>query len=160
APLVGSFPLDKIKKRNSALLNEKIKTTLSQMKTQFEKAMILTLDDEETQLMAFAWDENFQDIGDTASVVPLKTPSIFNIVSSTQKPFHGYISQNQINDDFFAGWNKGKVPEHVTISPILVNEKVIGMLLGFGTKDTYNRVSLNLAEKLSTEFTKGLIQVA
>ncbi|MGZ3827101.1 MAG: hypothetical protein ACXVCR_19280, partial [Bdellovibrio sp.] len=47
APLVGSFPLDKIKKRNSALLNEKIKTTLSQMKTQFEKAMILTLDDEE-----------------------------------------------------------------------------------------------------------------
>lgn len=151
-----NFSLDKIKRKNSALLGEKIKTTLSQMKIQFEKSMILTLDDQESQLIAFAWDENFHDIKDTSLSIPLKTPSIFSIVSSTQKAFHGYISPNQINEDFFADWNQGRIPDHVTITPIMINEKLVGMLMGFGSKSTYNRASLNLAEKLSTDFVKGL----
>lgn len=153
---LGNFALEKIKKKNTTLLGEKIKTTLSQMKTQFEKSMILTLDDQETQAMAFAWDENFKDVKDAASSIILNSPSIFNIVSSTQKPFHGYISPNPINESFFADWNNGRVPEHVTIAPILIKEKVVGMLMGFGTKNTYNKISLNLAEKLSNEFVKGL----
>lgn len=152
----GNLALEKIKKKNAVLLGEKIKTILSQMKTQFEKSMILTLDDQETQVVAFAWDENFQSVKDTSASIPLKTPSIFNIVSSTQKAFHGYISPNKINENFFADWNQGRIPEHVTITPILINEKLIGMLMGFGTKATYNKVSLNLAEKLSTDFVKGL----
>lgn len=152
----GNFTLDKLKKKNSVLLGEKVKTTLSQMKTQFEKSMILTLDDQETQIVAFAWDESFQDVQTMSTSFPLKTPSIFNIVSSTQKAFHGYISPNKINEDFFADWNQGRIPDHVTITPILVNEKLVGMLMGFGTKSTYNKASLNLAEKLSTDFVKGL----
>lgn len=152
----GNFTLDKLKKKNSLLLSEKVKTTLSQMKTQFEKSMILTLDDQETQIVAFAWDESFQEVQSMSTSFPLKKPSIFNIVSSTQKAFHGYISPNQINEDFFADWNQGRIPDHVTITPILVNEKLVGMLMGFGTKSTYNKASLNLAEKLSTDFVKGL----
>ncbi|MGZ3772113.1 MAG: hypothetical protein ACXVCY_08480 [Pseudobdellovibrionaceae bacterium] len=153
---MGHFTLDKIKKKNAHMLNDKIKTTLSQMKTQFEKSIILSLDEQETQVVPFAWDESFQDIKDTSISVPLQTPSIFNIVSATQKPFHGYISPNKINQDFFVDWNNGNIPEHVTITPIIIDEKVIGMLMGFGTKSNYNKDSLNLAEKLSSDFVKGL----
>lgn len=152
----GNFALEKIKKKNTALINEKVKSILSEMKAHFEKSMIVTLDDQETQLIAFAWDENFQGMKDTSMRFPLKTPSIFNIVVATQKPFHGYISLNEINEKFFEDWNEGRIPDHVTVAPIIVDEKLVGMLVGFAEKSAYNKVSLNLAEKLSTEFVKGL----
>ncbi|MDG0816669.1 dihydrolipoyllysine-residue succinyltransferase component of 2-oxoglutarate dehydrogenase complex [Bdellovibrio svalbardensis] len=152
----GTFSLDKLKKKNTTLLTERVKTTLSEMKTHFEKSMILTLDDLETQATAFAWDENFKGMKDTSVRVPLKTPSIFNIVAATSKPFHGYVSLNEINEKFFEDWNQGRIPDHVTIAPILINDKLVGMLVGFAEKAAYNRTSLNLVEKLSTEFVKGL----
>lgn len=151
----GQFSLEKIKKKNSSLLSENIKNVFTEMKTYFEKTMILTLDDEETQLMAFAWDENFQSMKDTSVRFPLKTPSIFNIVVSTQKPFHGYISLNEINEKFFDDWNQGNIPDHVTIVPIVSGEKLVGMLMGFGEKAAYNKTSLQLAERLSTDLMKG-----
>jgi hypothetical protein len=152
----GSFALEKMKKKNTTVIADKVKKTLSEMKAHFEKSMILSLDDQETQVTAFAWDENFQGVKDTSLRVPLKTPSIFNIVAATQKPFHGYISLNELNEKFFEQWNQGKIPDHVTISPIMMNEKLVGMLVGFAEKSAYNKVSLNLAEKLSGEFIKGL----
>lgn len=152
----GNFALDKIKKKNANLINEKVKKVFTEMKTHFEKSLILTLDDQESQLSVFAWDENFKGMKDTTMRIPLNTPSIFRIVSSTQKPFHGYISLNEINEKFFEDWNQGSIPDHVTITPILIQEKLVGMLMGFAEKSAYNRVSLNFAEKLSTEFTKNL----
>lgn len=152
----GHFALEKIKKKNATALNERIKNVLSEMKTHFDKSMILTLDDNETQMTAFAWDENFQGMKDTSMRFPLQTPSIFNIVATTQKPYHGYISLNEINEKFFDGWNQGKIPDHVTVTPIIVNEKLVGMLMGFAEKSAYNKVSLNLAEKLSSDLIKGI----
>ncbi|KYG65336.1 hypothetical protein AZI87_12350 [Bdellovibrio bacteriovorus] len=152
----GNFALERMKKKNAAILNERVKQILSEMKVHFEKSMILTLDEQETQMTAFAWDENFQGMKDTSMRFPLHTPSIFNIVASTQKSFHGYISLNEINEKFFEDWNQGRIPDHVTISPIIINEKLVGMLMGFAEKAAYNKVSLNLAEKLSVDFVKGL----
>lgn len=155
----ANFTLERIKRKNSQVVAEKIKSTLSEMKVHFEKSMILTLDDSESQLTALAWDENFKDMKDTGLRISLQTPSIFNIVASTQKPFHGYISLNEVNEKFFEGWNAGVIPDHVTITPLVIADKVVGMILGIADKSAYNKVSLNLAEKLSAEFVKGL-QVA
>lgn len=152
----GSFALEKIKKQQGPLIAEKIKRTLTDMKTHFKKAMILTVDENESQIMAFAWDESFQGIPDTSVRIPLKTPSIFNIVASTQKPFHGYVSLNQLNEKFFEDWNHGSIPDHVTITPVIVEDKVIAMLMGFADKSAYNKSSLLWAEKLSAEFIKDL----
>lgn len=152
----ANYLLEQVKKKNSTALNDKIKITLSQMKTHFEKSMILTVDNSESEVMAFAWDENFKSSSESSAPVPLRTPSIFSIVASTQKPFHGYISLNEINEKFFEDWNQGQIPDHVTISPIIVNERLMGMLMGFGSKATYNKTSLSLAEKLSIDFAKTL----
>lgn len=152
----GQFALDKVKKQNSSLINENIQAIFHEMKAHFAKSIILTLDADETQFTAFAWDESFQGVKDTSVRFPLKTPSIFNIVASTQKPFHGYISLNEVNEKFFEDWNQGHIPDHVTIVPITIDEKLVGMLMGFGEKSAYNKNSLLLAERLSSELTKGL----
>lgn len=152
----GGFYLDKIKKKNATLVNEKVKKLLAEMKVHFKKSLILTVDESESQLTVFAWDENFQGMKDTSMRLPLKTPSIFSIVSSTQKPFHGYISLNEINEKFFEDWNQGQIPDHVTITPLILNQRLVGMVMGFAEKSAYNKVSLSFTEKISHDFIEGL----
>lgn len=152
----GHFLLEKLKKKNGQLITEKVKTALTGMKAYFEKSMILTLDEEQTQLTAFAWDESFDKIKDVSQRIPLKKPSIFNIVVATQKPFHGYVSLNDENEKFFEVWNRSKIPDHITITPLVVQEKIVGLLVGFGEKSAYNKTTLKLSEKISNEFIQNL----
>jgi hypothetical protein len=148
--------LEALKKINGTAVDDRVKTTFTEMRNHFEKTMILTLDEKESQLVAFAWDDNFKGMKDPTIRVPLRVPSIFNIVASTQKSFHGYISLNEVNEKFFEDWNQGRIPDHVTIAPLIVEDKMVGMIMGFAEKSAYNKMSLNLAEKLSNEFVKNL----
>ncbi|MNL03516.1 hypothetical protein D3C87_1240560 [compost metagenome] len=148
--------LEVLKKKNGTAIDDRVKTTFTEMRNHFEKTMILTLDEKESQLVAFAWDDNFKGMKDPTIRVPLRVPSIFNIVASTQKSFHGYISLNEVNEKFFEDWNQGRIPDHVTIAPLIVEDKMVGMIMGFAEKSAYNKMSLNLAEKLSNEFVKNL----
>lgn len=148
--------LEALKKKNGTAVDDRVKTTFTEMRNHFEKTMILTLDEKESQLVAFAWDDNFKGMKDPTIRVPLRVPSIFNIVASTQKSFHGYISLNEVNEKFFEDWNQGRIPDHVTIAPLIVEDKMVGMIMGFAEKSAYNKMSLNLAEKLSNEFVKNL----
>lgn len=152
----GDLALERWNKKYGAQLGESVQSVLKQMKNHFEKSLILTLDDNETQLAAFAWDEEFAGVVHTDKRIPLGTPSIFNIVASTQKTFHGYISINEVNEKFFEDWNHGMIPDHVTLAPILLKDKVVGMLMGFGEKSAYNKMALNTTEKLASELSQNL----
>lgn len=151
-----SLLMERLKVKYSTRFTDQIKKTLTGMKASFEKSMILTLNDQENQVAPFVWDEQFHDIKNSTARLPLKTPSIFNIVTETAKPFHGYVSINDINKKFFDDWNAGQTPEHMTIAPILIGEKIVGLLVGFANKSAYNKTSLNLAEKLSSELSASL----
>jgi hypothetical protein len=141
---------------NDAALARKIKSTFDQMKIHFEKAMILSVDKNETKAFVVAWDSGFDGKHKEDSIIPLKTPSMFNIVAATSKPYHGYVSLNDINEKFFESWNHGEIPDHITIVPILFQEKLVGMLMGFADKSAYNKASLQLAENLSNQFLADL----
>lgn len=148
--------LEALKKVNGSAMDARVKATFTEMRNHFEKSMILTLDSKESQLVAFAWDDNFKGMKDPTIAVPLRVPSVFNIVASTAKPFHGYISLNEVNEKFFEDWNQGRIPDHVTITPLIFEDKMVGMIMGFAEKSAYNKMSLSLAEKLSNEFVKNL----
>lgn len=154
--LDAALLLEVLKKKNGSTIDERVKTTFNEMRNHFEKSMILTLDSKESQLVAFAWDDNFKGMKDPTIAVPLRVPSVFNIVASTAKPFHGYISLNEVNEKFFEDWNQGRIPDHVTITPLILEDKMVGMIMGFAEKSAYNKMSLSLAEKLSNEFVKNL----
>lgn len=127
----------------------------SQMKSHFEKSLILAISDDESKLKVQFWDDGFKK-PQNEKVIPLKTPSIFNIVAQTVKPFHGPISLNEINEQFFEIWNQAQIPSHVTITPIVVQDKLVGMLMGIAGSQAFNKATLNFAEKLSTEISKDL----
>lgn len=154
-----NFHLRDLMTEKTYAIGNKIKATLAQMKSHFEKSLILSLNDTESSAIVFAWDESFNGEHNDSYSIPLNTPSIFNIVAATSKPFHGFVSLNEINEKFFEEWNHGAIPDHVTITPILLDVKVVGMLVGFAEKSAYNRASLNLAEKLALQLMKDF-QVA
>ncbi|HPI41868.1 MAG TPA: hypothetical protein PLJ21_13745, partial [Pseudobdellovibrionaceae bacterium] len=59
---------------------------------------------------------------------------------------------------FFEDWNKGQTPEHATLSPILINDQIVGMILGIGPKSLYNKQTLQKVDTLATEVGKRLEQ--
>ncbi len=124
------------------------KHTLHEMKVHFQKAMILTIKD--GMALPSFWDESFVHQGASTSAIPLNSASPFRIVYRTQKPYHGHIMNNDLNEKFFDEWNKGITPDHITISAVIVNDEVLGMLLGIGEKAADNKISLALTEKLAT----------
>ena len=152
----GNYQLDKWKKKYTPEITQKVTAVMTQMKSHFEKALILTIDEKESSLTAFAWDDNFKEVIDKSAPIPLQTPSIFNIVAATQKPFHGYISINEVNEKFFEDWNFGMIPDHVTIAPVIVGDQLVGMIVGLAQKSAFNKATLNFAEKVSNEFSKTL----
>lgn len=150
--ITTKFGCERLKKKNGASFTKKLEHTFAKMKDHFPQVMVLAIDDEQKKLLPFAWDESFSQIKDLNNSVPLGVPSIFNIVLNTQKPFHGYISINEVNEKFFDDWNQNTIPDHVTITPIIDNEQLVGMLLGMGDKKSYTKNHLNLAELVSSDF--------
>jgi hypothetical protein len=128
----------------------------TKMREHFPKILILSTDSKGLYAKPTVWDENFTDKPE-AQPVELKNPSIFRIVETTQKPFHGPISINEINEKFFQDWNENVIPPHVTVIPLINNDKVIGMLMGLADASAYNKASLQKAEKVAHDFMNKLI---
>lgn len=140
------------------LQNESVKA-FQKMKSHFEKTLILSISDDESKAKVQFWDENFKKPQEER-LIPLKTPSIFNIVAQTVKPFHGPVSLNEVNERFFDSWNHSQIPSHVTITPIVVKDRLVGMIMGFSNSQSYNKATLNYAEKVSHEIADDLQKAA
>ena len=140
------------------LQNETLKA-FQKMKSHFEKTLILSISDDESKAKVQFWDENFKKPQEER-LIPLKTPSIFNIVAQTVKPFHGPVSLNEVNERFFDSWNHSQIPSHVTITPIVVKDRLVGMIMGFSNSQSYNKATLNYAEKISYEIAEDLQKAA
>lgn len=152
----GKFFLAEAFKKASAQWTNEAGLIFSQMKTHFEKSLIFAVDEEGNQARAISWSDGFKPSNESS--VDLHRASIFRIASSTQKPFHGPISLNDVNEKFFNDWNNGFTPLHATIVPIMHESKLIGLLLGFGEASAYNRQVLQFTEKIAKEFSQKFSQ--
>lgn len=122
----------------------------------FPKNIILGTDHNLILAKVIAWD-TATSANSQAQPVDLRTASIFKIVVSTQKPFHGPVAANEVNSHFFSNWNNQQTPENLTIVPIISNDKVIAMVISFGQVSHYNRTTLQTAEKAADEFSGRII---
>lgn len=136
--------------QNQAFLDQ----VFSQMRTQFSKSMILVKSGD--YVKPWKWDENFKPTDSTVQQYSLPTPSPFRIVARTHKPYHGPVYTNDLNQKFFTQWNEAQIPEHLTIVPVIVDDKVVGMILGIGERAANTKSTLQLAEKIATGISKNM----
>lgn len=122
----------------------------------FHKAMILMKQGEE--MIPWKWDDKFEKSNPQhkKTAVPLASASPFRVVSRTQKSYHGYIVPNDVNDKFFQEWNGAQSPDHMTLSPILIDDILVGMVLGIGDKTSDTKTTLLQTEHLAEAMAKKL----
>lgn len=125
---------------------------LSEMEKNFSKCMLLVAQPDKNNevLKPYKWNSRFSKSNPSAkaTAIPLNLPSPFRVIFRTQKSYHGYIVPNDQNDQFFAEWNESQIPDHMTLSPILVDDVVVGAILGLGDKNADNKATLLQTEHL------------
>lgn len=155
----AAFFLEKMRKQGQDQFDKEVIATFQSMKTFFKKSMLLAIGDKDRLVKPILWDGAFDIQSPATAEFNLKIPSIFKVVSGTQKPYHGYIVPNDLNESFFESWNHGQIPDHVTIVPLMDGDHVVGMIMGFGEKASYNKNVLsfteNIAKGLSSKILKG-----
>jgi len=154
----AAYFLEKLRKQNAEKFDKAVLASFEQLKTFFKKSMLLAVGDKDRLIKPLLWDANFENPPNPVPEFSLKTPSIFRIVSGTQKPYHGYIIVNDLNESFFETWNQGQIPDHVTIVPLLDGDLVVGMLLGIGEKSNYNKNVLQFSETLAKDLTQKILK--
>jgi hypothetical protein len=134
--------------RTANKLADVVNNVFAEMSHHYKKSMILLAENEEAR--PWKWSEQFRPDGAINSI-SFATPNPFRIVSRSQKSYHGYVVPNESNDKFFEEWNEAKTPDHLTVAPILIEESLVGFLIGFGDKSADNKNSLMLCEKLAND---------
>ncbi|MCJ8277227.1 MAG: hypothetical protein HRT44_03885 [Bdellovibrionales bacterium] len=87
-------------------------------------------------------------------------PNIFRIAFKSSLPFHGEVSSNKVNDQYFDWWNGGEKPDMATVYPLIFDEACFGFLLGFDQGPEFDFVrSLKKMEDLISLSSKAFEQI-
>ncbi len=156
-----SYFLEKVRKQNQANFDKEVLACFNQFKTFFKKSMLLAIGDKDRVIKPIMWEGGDYEVRKPSVVeFNLKTPSIFKIVSGTQKPYHGYIVLNDLNESFFESWNYGQIPDHVTIIPLMDQDLVVGMIVGLGEKSCYNKNVLQFSENAVKDLSLKILKTS
>lgn len=104
----------------------------------FKKSILIAVDPSELYAIPVSWSDTITPRSKDLEKLDLNEPSIFKTVASTLKSYHGYIVLNESNEKFFEFWNQGQVPGNITMAPLIVRNKLVGMWMGLGESNTYN----------------------
>ena len=117
----------------------------------FSKFILVAVDPGELHAVPVSWSDTINPRSKDLEKLDLNEPSIFKTVASTLKSYHGYIVLNESNEKFFEFWNQGQVPGNITMVPLIVRNKLVGMWMGLGESNTYNWNSLKQMEARGKE---------
>jgi hypothetical protein len=72
--------------------------------------------------------------------VDLIKPNIFRIASVSNLPFHGPVSENEINQKYFDLWTGGKAPDAATIYPVSnQDDQLKGFIVCFSINEEFDQ---------------------
>jgi hypothetical protein len=127
---------------------------LNQFADYFEKVMVLQV--HQMMLKPYVWNDAWTQNKNMNANVDLSMGSIFRIVFTSRKPYHGYVVRNPINDSFFNAFNKGQLPEHATIVPVSLDGNLVAMILGFTSQQNADSLSLEECERIADNYAKDI----
>ncbi len=144
--------------RQCPSLEEVTELAFAKMQGIFRKALMLVFQGGHLRPWKWTGDVTYAGKGkpDPIDLVPA---SIFKIVYTTALPYHGYIVPNPINNAFFADFNDGANPGHVTIMPVMVNGQIAGMLMGMTDAQLNLKAVLRQMEALTGDVSAALTRI-
>lgn len=140
-----------IKKDNPTNFENITQSYFSKVTNLFDKFILIAIDPSELHAVPVSWSDNISPRSKDLEKLDLTEPSIFKTVASTLKSYHGYIVLNESNEKFFEFWNQGQVPGNITMVPLIIRNKLVGMWMGLGESHTYNWATLKQMETRSKE---------
>lgn len=143
-----------IKKDNPGNFETVTQSYFAKATNLFNKFIIIAVDPSELHAVPVSWSDSITPRSKDLEKLDLNEPSIFKTVASTLKSYHGYIIQNENNEKFFEFWNQGQVPGNITMVPLIVRNKLVGMWMGLGETSTYNWNTLKLMESFAKELSE------
>ena len=105
--------------------------------------------------LPWKWDPTLKN-PESQQPYAIEKPSPFRIVQNTHKPYHGYLIKNDVSSQLFKDWNNGFYPDHLTVSPIIVRESLVGFFMAWGKKPNDSKKALQLIE-VSASFVGDLL---
>lgn len=140
-----------IKKDNPSNFENVTQGYFAKVSNLFDKFILIAIDPSELHAVPVSWSDNVSPRSKDLEKLDLTEPSIFKTVTSTLKSYHGYIVLNESNEKFFEFWNQGQVPGNITMVPLIVKNKLVGMWMGLGESNTYNWNTLKQMEAKGKE---------
>jgi hypothetical protein len=123
-------------------------------KNYFSDVMILNVKDQ--NMTCYNWSGEWNLKHEQALAFKIDSPSIFKIAKDTERPYHGYVVPNPVNQQFFDQTYGGKIPEHVTLAPVASPQGVETLILGVGSKQAGQKVYIHSIEMLVGQFSEQL----
>lgn len=142
-----------LKKEYTQPFEDFTQNVFSKNKSLYEKMILFSVDPSESYTVPVSWTDSISPRNKNIETIALNEPSIFKIVTSTIKSYHGYVVLNETNEKFFDFWNLGQVPGNITMCPIIVKNKIVGFLMGLGEPNAYNWNTLKKMESMTSEVT-------
>lgn len=122
----------------------------------YNKFMLISVDPAERVAIPVSWSDQINPNKSEIEPIDLSQASIFKIVATTLKPYHGYVVLNETNEKFFDFWNQSHIPSNITLIPIIIKNKLVGMLMAMGELNTYSWTHLKNIELKSMDLIKSI----
>lgn len=116
-------------------------------KKSFSNCLILSGDKDGLKAV---WQNGVECDGPT---VALNQPSLFRIAIRTQKPYHGFVVENEIHKDFFHALKINDLPKSITAISIPAGNQNV-LLVAFGYQETNTQFELPEVEDLAQRLTE------
>lgn len=139
---------------HGAQMDASIPEYFRELEAHFEKVMVLLKNGDLAK--PWKWNQAFQAPAGAGTGYTLMQPSPLRIVYRTHMPYHGYVVPNETNQKFFKEWNGSQTPDHLTVAPLIIDDKVVGMLLGISSQVKKNNESLLVAQKIAEKISAQL----
>ena len=122
--------------------NKPLHPIFAQSKKHFEHSILFYF--RQDQFIPLKWSPS---INKTPPKSKTSEDSIFKIISISKQEYHGFIASNNIHLNFFKSCGLPKLPEHITLIPILGNS---GTLLGAFMGIAHSTVDAEHLDEINT----------
>lgn len=151
-PITEGTKKEKAKNHEEQLAYE----CLDEMSRYFDRCMIFEL--HQMMLKPLVWKGNWHVNSNLNQNIDLSMSSIFRVVFTSKKPYHGYVVRNSVNDAFLNAFNQGELPDHATLVPVLIDNNLVAIVLGFTDQHSAERVKLEDCEVAADRYSKKLLE--